>query len=109
MPVHSGIDKIEEMVMLAVVHLGTNAYGVTIRGEIEKRSGRDLSYATIYKVLDRLEQKGFLSSRLGERTPTRGGRAKKCFRIEAPGERALREEREAMNHLWADALPLSRV
>ena len=99
---HKGVDKFEEMAMLALVHLGPNAYGVTIRKEIRERTRRDLSYATIYKVLDRLEQKGFVSSFRGESTPERGGRAKRYFRIEAPGERALVDERNAMEQMWAD-------
>lgn len=101
MAMDQGLDKLEEYVMLALVRLGANAYGVTIRKEVGERTGRDISFATIYKVLDRLEQKGFVSSRLGESTPERGGRAKRLFRIEAPGERALNEERHAMNRLWA--------
>ena len=98
-----GIDKLEEMVMLALVRLGPNGYGVSIQQEISDRAGRDVSFATIYKVLDRLERKGFVSSRLGERTPERGGRAKRFYRIEAPGVRALNAEREAMDNLWAGA------
>lgn len=98
---HQGLDKMEEYVMLALIRLGANAYGVTIRKEVCERTERDISYATIYKVLDRLEQKGFVSSRLGESTAERGGRAKRLFLIEAPGELALNEERQAMDRLWA--------
>ena len=106
MPHFEGVDKFEELVMLALVHLGTNAYGVTIRQGIAERTGRDISYATIYKVLNRLERKGFVSSRLGERTPERGGRAKRHFRVEAPGLRALNADREVMHKMWAGvALP----
>ncbi len=101
-----GIDKLEEMVMLALVRLRSNAYGVTIQQEISDRAGRNVSFATIYKVLDRLERKGFVSSRLGESTPERGGRAKRFYRVEAPGVRVLSADREAMDNLWAGvALP----
>lgn len=79
---------------------------MTIQQEISDRAGRDVSFATIYKVLDRLERKGFVSSRLGESTPERGGRAKRFYRVEAPGVRALSADREAMDNLWAGvALP----
>jgi PadR family transcriptional regulator len=99
-PEYNGIDKLEEIVLLAVLRLGDDGYGVTIREEIERRTGRDLPYGTIYKVLDRLERRGFVSSRIGESTPARGGRAKRYFKILASGQRALNKEREAMDRLW---------
>ena len=80
-----GIDKLEEMVMLALVRLGSNAYGVSIQQEISDRAGRDVSFATIYKVLDRLEQKGFVSSRLGESTPERVARGEHIARVTCSG------------------------
>lgn len=101
MPRYDGIDKFEEMVLLTLVHLGAKAYGVSIREEIKDRTGRNVSYAAVYQVLERLVEKGYASSRTGERTSERGGRAKRYFRIEAPGLRALAAERAAMDHLWA--------
>jgi DNA-binding PadR family transcriptional regulator len=80
----------EQLVLLALVRLGDRAYGVAIHGEILDRAGRDVSVAAVYKTLDRLEDKGFAASSLGEPTAERGGRRKKYFRIQPAGRRALR-------------------
>ena len=69
--------------LLALVRLEANAYGMTIRREIEDRTGRNLSIGAVYATLDRLESKGYVSSSLSEPTAERGGRAKRLFRIEA--------------------------
>jgi PadR family transcriptional regulator PadR len=90
------LGRFEELVLLALVRLRENAYGVTIRREIAERTGRDVSFGAVYTTLERLERKGYVSSRLGDSTPERGGRAKRYFRIEAPGIRALNETREAV-------------
>ncbi len=79
----------EQLVMLAVMRLGEEAYGMTVRREIEARSERRVSLGAIYATLDRLEDKGFVSSALGEATRGRRGRAKRFFRAQAPGVRAL--------------------
>jgi PadR family transcriptional regulator PadR len=79
----------EELVLLALVRLRDNAYGVTIRQEIAKRTSKDVSLGAVYTTLDRLQGKGYVSSRWGEPTAERGGRAKRYFLIEAPGRRAL--------------------
>lgn len=89
-----GDDKIylgpfEETVLLAVINLGTNAYGVTIRQKVDEVTGRTTSIGAIYTTLDRLEEKGYVSSWIGEATAVRGGRAKKYFRVEGAGTRAL--------------------
>ncbi|MDQ2687373.1 MAG: PadR family transcriptional regulator [Armatimonadota bacterium] len=81
----------EEMVLLSVYRLGNAAYGVPIRQEVERLSGRDVSVGALYTALDRLEQKGYIKSRQGEATPERGGRAKKYFRVEGSGVQALEE------------------
>src|SRR5207249_10380868 len=72
--------------------LDENAYGVPISKEIEKRSGREVSVASVYAALERLEAKGFVSSEIGEPTAERGGRAKRYFRITARGVREVRSE-----------------
>ena len=100
MPKHDGIDKVEELVLLAVIRLGSDAYGFTIQREIAERSGRDLAFATLYRVLDRLEVRGCVSSHVGEATPERGGRAKRFFDVTADGLRVLRQEKEAMGRMW---------
>src|ERR1700730_12642548 len=83
------IGRFEELALRAVWHLGEKAYGIPIRQEIADRTGREYSVGAIYTALDRLEQKGFVSSRLGDPTPERGGRAKRYFRIKAAGIRSL--------------------
>lgn len=85
----------EQLVLLAVVHLGDDAYGMTVRREISERTGRDVSIGAVYATLDRLEEKGYVKSWAGDPTLKRGGRAKRFFRIQAPGIIALRESREA--------------
>jgi PadR family transcriptional regulator PadR len=90
------LGRFEELVLLALVRLRENAYGVTIRREIADRTGRDVSFGAVYTTLDRLERKGYVLSRMGDPTPERGGRAKKYFRLEAPGIRALNESRETV-------------
>jgi DNA-binding PadR family transcriptional regulator len=90
------LGRLEELVLLALVRLRENAYGVTIRRELAERTGRDVSFGAVYTTLDRLGRKGYVSSRVGDPTPERGGRAKKYFTIEAPGIRALNETQEAI-------------
>ena len=80
----------EQLVLLALVRLGDRAYGIAIHSEIVERGGRDVTVAAVYKTLERLEDKGFATSTLGEATAERGGRRKKYFRIQPAGRRALR-------------------
>jgi PadR family transcriptional regulator PadR len=91
MPKGTYLGEFEQHVLTALLRLRGNAYGVTIRREIMERTGRDVAVGAIYATLDRLEAKGYVSSRLGEVTPERGGRAKRYFDIEAPGAKALEE------------------
>jgi DNA-binding PadR family transcriptional regulator len=88
------------MVLLALIRLGEDAYGVPISREIEERGGREVALGSVYAALERLEEKGFVSSLLGEATPERGGRAKKFFRVTSKGLRELRETRQALQNLW---------
>jgi DNA-binding PadR family transcriptional regulator len=90
------LGRFEEVVLLALVRLRETAYGVTIRREIAERTGRDVSFGAVYTTLERLERKGFVTSRVGDPTPERGGRAKRYFRIEEPGIRALNNSRETI-------------
>ena len=76
--------------LLAVMRLGANAYGMTVRREIESATGRDISIGAVYTTLVRLESKGLIKSFTGEPTAERGGRAKRYFRMNAAGEGALR-------------------
>ncbi|MGH7713739.1 MAG: PadR family transcriptional regulator [Gemmatimonadaceae bacterium] len=101
MPRGELLGSLEQIVLIALMRLGANAYGMTVRREIEERTGRDLSIGAVYATLERLEGKGYVSSSLGEPTPERGGRAKRLFRIEADGQRALRATQDAMRKMTA--------
>jgi PadR family transcriptional regulator PadR len=90
------LGRFEELVLLALVSLGGDAYAVPIRREIEERTGRNVSYGALYTALDRLVRKGYVKPRMGNPTPERGGRAKRYFRIEAPGHEALNRSRETL-------------
>ena len=96
----------EHLVLLAILRLGREAYGIPILEEVASRSGRSVSKATVYVALKRLERKGLVTSRLGESTAERGGRAKRYFRLRASGLQSLRESREMYLQLWRDYEPL---
>ena len=96
------LGDIEHLVLLAILRLGRDAYGIPILDEVAARSGREVSRATVYVALKRLEQKGLVTSRLGDSTPERGGRAKRFFRLKPSGLKALRESREMFLNLWRD-------
>lgn len=91
---------LEQMVLLAVLHLGERAYAVNVRSELEDRASRRISRGALYTVLERLEGKGYVSSRMGDPTPERGGRAKRYYRVTASGVRALRESKKTIESLW---------
>jgi DNA-binding PadR family transcriptional regulator len=83
------LGEFEQLVLLALVRLGADAYGATIRREIEQRTGRELAISAVYITLDRLEAKGLVRSRIGEPTPQRGGRRRKHFAVLPAGRRAI--------------------
>ena len=99
------LGPLEQIVLLAVFRLGATAYGMTVRREIEARTGRNISIGAVYATLERLQSKGFVKSFTGEPTPERGGRAKRYFRIQAAGRRALSVSQEAVRRM-ADGLDL---
>ncbi len=90
----------ELLVMLAVLRLGREAYGVPISAEIAEKTGREMLQGSVYAILERLESKGLVSSRLGEATPQRGGRAKRYFALTAEGMRQVHETQRALAALW---------
>lgn len=94
------LTEFEQLVLLALVRLGEDSYGVTIREEIERRAGRAVSLASAYAALTRMEERGYVGSWVSEPTPVRGGRARKHFRIEAAGAEALRQSRSVMDRMW---------
>jgi DNA-binding PadR family transcriptional regulator len=94
----------EQQVLLAVWQLGDEAYGTSIRDELEARTGKDLAHGAVYVTLVRLEKKGFLRSTLSDPTPVRGGKAKRFFTITKEGIEGLRAARRTLDRLW-EGLP----
>ena len=93
------LGKFQEVVLTALELLGEGTYGVPLREEVSRLLDRDVSVGALYTTLDRLEERGFVSSWEGEATPERGGRRKRHFRLEALGARALANERESSARL----------
>jgi DNA-binding PadR family transcriptional regulator len=93
------LGEFEQVILLAILRLTDDAYGVTIRREISAHTQRDSAPGAIYTTLDRLETKGFVRSSLGEATPERGGRAKRYFKVTAQGRRALKRARDEFARL----------
>lgn len=105
MPRGGYLGEFEQMVLLSVARLGEQAYGMAIVDELSERTGLDAAVASVYAALDRLGRQGLVSSELGDPTPERGGRAKRFFRLEPAGARALTRSRAALDALW-DGLDL---
>jgi DNA-binding PadR family transcriptional regulator len=102
----SSLGEFEQIVLLAVLRLKSEAYGVSIRSEIAARTGREPAAGALYTTLDRLEKKGLLKSRTGEPTPQRGGRAKRYYKLTASGAAAIaRAQRAFRNMLQGLKLP----
>jgi DNA-binding PadR family transcriptional regulator len=99
------LGEFEQIVLLAVLRLGEDAYGVPIRSEIERRTGRSLTVGALYSTLDRLEHKGLVSSRFSDPTPERGGRSKRYFSVRPLGLRTLRASRDALAAMWEGLEP----
>ncbi len=101
MPPRPTLGEMELLVLLAVLRLEDQAYGVPIAQELLALAGRDVALGSIYAALDRLEQKGLVLSSLGDPTPERGGRAKRYFRLTPAGLQAVRDTRAALTTLWS--------
>ncbi len=99
----SFLGEFEQLVLLAIIRLEGNAYGVTIRDTIDQYTGRDVLVGQVYAALDRLEEKGHLRARVSPPDPVPGGRARKLFRITPGGRRALTASRR-MAARMADGL-----
>ncbi|HEV8597881.1 MAG TPA: helix-turn-helix transcriptional regulator [Gemmatimonadales bacterium] len=93
------LGEFEQLVLLALLRLGTAGYGVTIRQELQQRARRKVSLGTVYKTLLRLEAKGLVTAHLGDPTPERGGRRKKHYLVTAAGRRALEQALSALRRL----------
>ncbi|HUA85222.1 MAG TPA: helix-turn-helix transcriptional regulator [Bryobacteraceae bacterium] len=94
------LGEFEQIVLLAIARLGDGAYGVPIRREIEVRTRRYVTVGALYRTLDRLEEKAFVSSRFGDPIPERGGRAKRYFRVGPLGIKALRRTERELAAMW---------
>jgi len=104
------LGEFEELVLLAILRLDDNAYGVSIRQIIESETGRSTSIGAVYTTLERLQGKGYIRSRQGEATPERGGKAKRYYVVDGAGaealERAIAVRRKMMAGIRVDWLPL---
>lgn len=92
--------ELEELVLLTVGILYPDAYGVGVMDEIEKQAGRSLNISAVHAVLTRLEDKGYLKSKMGDPSQERGGRRKRIFLLTASGKRALEEANEMRSQLY---------
>ncbi len=95
-----GLGAFEQLLLLAVLRLGDAAYGVTMRREIEERTGRSVTLGAIYPTMDRLEKKGLVSSSMSEPTKERGGRSRRYFELEPAGLEALTAARQVFQAMW---------
>jgi len=99
MPGRDYLGEFEHLIVLALLRLEDRAYGVTVRQEIELRTKREVSIGAVYATLDRLEAKGYVSSRLGDPTPERGGRSKRFFRVTAKGLAIVNRTQSALQRM----------
>jgi PadR family transcriptional regulator PadR len=94
------LGNFELMVLLAVLRVGDDAYGVPVSRELEAQSRQEVAVASVYAALQRLEEKGLVTSYVGEPTPERGGRAKRYFKVTAQGLREIRTTQRTLTRLW---------
>jgi PadR family transcriptional regulator len=94
------LGSFEQAVLLGVLRLGDDAYGRAILKEVQRRLERDVAHGAVHATLERLESKGLLRSHLGSGTPIRAGRARRYYRVQAAGIRALNDARAAVESLW---------
>jgi PadR family transcriptional regulator PadR len=95
------LGEFEQLILLGLLRLGPDAYGATVRREIEQHAGREVSISAVYTTLERLEQKGLVRSRIGAPTPERGGRRRRHFELLPLGARSLREAYRAITGMAA--------
>ena len=100
------LGEFEQMVLLTILGLGSEAYGMRIMDELERRVGRPVSRGAMYITLDRMESKGLLTSRMAEPTAERGGRGKRYTEVSPTGLDALRRSRAALHELWKGLDPI---
>jgi len=105
----SDLGEFEEVVLLAVAALSPKAYSVVIADELERETGHSVSTGAVHAALQRLEQKGYVTSCLGEATAERGGRRKRLFTVSVIGGRILQDVRAVRNRLWERIIPNIRL
>ncbi|HUL72604.1 MAG TPA: helix-turn-helix transcriptional regulator [Vicinamibacterales bacterium] len=93
------LGEFEQLVLLALLRLGADAYGVSICDDIAGRTSREVSLGAVYKTLERLEDKGLVASRVGDPTPERGGRRKKHYKLLGAGQRALKHSLASLRNM----------
>lgn len=101
----SDLGEFEEIVLLAVAVLTPQAYSVVIAEELEKQTGKTITTGAVHAALQRLENKGLVSSQMGAATPERGGRRKRIFKVTVAGSRVLHEVRNVRDNLWERIAP----
>lgn len=99
------LGEFEQLVLLAILHLGDDVYGVPIVDEIERRTGRKVAQAAVYITLRRLEHKGLLTSWMSAPTAERGGKARRCVKVSRAGATLLRESRHTLDRMWSGLDP----
>jgi PadR family transcriptional regulator, regulatory protein PadR len=99
MPEPINLGESEQLILLAILRLGDEAYGVAIRAVLAERAGRSFAPGALYTALERLESKGLIASRMGDPTPERGGRAKRYVRVTAAGLEAITRAQRAYQRL----------
>ncbi len=102
---HQGLGEFEQMVLLAILQLDGEVYGVPIVDAIESLTGRVVSRSAVYITLRRLETKGLLSSWMSDPAPERGGKPRRCVVVEPEGRRLLRESRRILEQMWGGLDP----
>ena len=93
------LGEFEQIVMLALLRLGSDAYGATVCAEIETRGGRGVSVSAVHTTLERLEQKGLVKSRIGDPTPQRGGKRKRHYEMAPLGLKALQASYRSLRNM----------
>jgi DNA-binding PadR family transcriptional regulator len=94
------LGELEQLILLAILRLGEEAYGVPIVEEIQRRTGREVSRTGVYVSLTRLEKRGLVSSRLADPTPERGGKAKRYFRLQPEAIERIKASKAALVQMW---------
>ena len=97
---NAALSNFELMVMLVLIRLGNEAYGVPISEELEAECGHDVAVGSVYAALDRLQNRGYVASNVGDPTPERGGRAKRYFKITGKGLEVVHETQQTLMRLW---------